>query len=336
MRQEKRQTYRSERPKGQTVATVCFLLLSALFLFACTQLVGNMLRQELLQSPAAQASTPPPPAMPPPNTPAPEEPVTDVSAILLPQSMMEDAGNGEQNGAETPAPATALAVTPTPAPTPAPTLHPLISAPPLSKQSASFVLIGFDKRERADWLALIDMQDGGVTVLSVPRNTLSASETPLSRATSKSHALRLLRTVWPVNYLYYVELRLSGIPLFVDQCGGVTLDGAERTGEQAVAWLSQGGGDEILRIARQQTFLRACLAELQQLGWLKLMTFKLTLQGFADSNLSTAQLLELYTQFKQIDIDTIRFSTLPVDSVTIEGERCYLPDAARINRMLED
>ena len=317
------------------MATVCFLVLAGLFVYACVMLVGSVLRQELtknqnlLPAPPAEAATGPTSSA----TPEPTEPLSDVSAILVPPEPGEDGDGGDM------AEEKAAQPTPTREPeataVPKPTLLPLQSAAPVANGHAEFVLVGFDARERADWYAIVSMQESGCTVLSVPRNTLSASETPLKQAASVNHAMRLLRTVWPVSYQYYVDLKLSGLPLCVDQCGGITIDGKAYTGEQVQAYLEESDADELLRIERQQAVMRGYLKQLQQTSWLKLLTFKFSLQKLIESNLSTTQLLALYTHFKQVDVDAITFCTLPVDSVNVNGNRYYSADVALVNRMLE-
>ncbi len=321
------------RLRGQTAATVCFLLLAGLFVYACIMLVGSVLRQELtknqnlLPDPPAEVATQPTPLA----TPEPADPLSDVSSILVPQEPGEDGGMAKGADAQ-PTPSREPEVTATPEPT----LLPLQNAAPVSNGYADFVLVGFDAHERADWFAIVSMQESGCMVLSVPRNTLSASGTPLMQAASANHALRLLRTVWPVSYQYYVDLKLSGVPLCVDQCGGVTIDDKAYTGEQAQAYLEESDADELLRIERQQALMRAYLKQLQQTSWLKLLTFRFTLQKLVDSNFTTTQLLALYTHFKQIDVDAITFCTLPVDSINVNGKRHYTADVALVNRMLEE
>ncbi len=327
------------RLKGQTVSTICFLLLAGLFLYACTLLVGSVMRQELLRAPSVTIA--PNPATSPmqqrPGTPAPTETLKDAVAIFVPN-------DGEQSPLpnETPDPmASATIPTPTPTPTPAaatpaPTLLPLRDPPAFAAHRADFVLVAFDKETHADWVAVVSVRDQVISVLSVPRNTLSASGTPLRNATKVNYAMDLLRTIWPVEYPYYVELQLEGLPQCVDQFGGVLLNGKQQTGVDVEAYLNNSPSDELLRITRQQEVMQAYLSQLQQTGWLKLLASKFSLEKYLDSNLSTAKLLELYTHFKDMDVNQIRFATLPVDSVTENGSRYYTPDVVLVNRMLQE
>ena len=317
---------------GQTPATVCFLLLAAVFVYACVLLVGSVLRTELSAAPNArpEADASTPAASAASAAPTPAEPAADVAAIITPAPIDEGVSPSPGRAESTPAPQ------PTAAPTPRPTLLPLRSALPFTGEQAEFLLLGFDAEARVDWIVAVTMQGRACTVMSVPRNTLSSAGTPLMRAASGNHAMRMLRSIWPVGYSYDVGLQLTDLPICVDQCGGITIEGRNYTGEQALAWLNEGAEEELLRIGRQQTLMRAYLEKLQQTSWLKLLTFKLALQDRVESNLSTGQLLALYTHFKQIDVDQITFCTLPVDSVVEAEERCYQPDAALINRMLEE
>lgn len=329
MEQEKSRIPIRKRLTGPTAATVGFLIVAGLFLYACVSMLAGILRREIVRA-KPDAPTPSPSASAA-IWHASAEPVLDVAAILVPDEPAHDATT-PLAGDTTPHPSE-LPVD-TPVPTPAQTPLPQRTARPLQANQAEFALLGYDATGRADWIVLVEMQGGVCRVLSVPRNTLSAKQTTLSQLASTSRVLEQLCDIWPVRQKYSIDLQLSGLSHCIDLLGGITLDAKPYTGEQAVAWLKSAGSDELLRIARQQQVMRACLAQLHATSSFKLIAAKFSLEKYLTTNLSTTQLITLFLHFKRMSLDEITFATLPVDSIMLENARCYTPDVSLVNRML--
>ncbi|MEG1525506.1 MAG: hypothetical protein RRZ24_05085 [Clostridia bacterium] len=311
--------------KYSTVATISFLALSALLVYACIRLVGNVLNQELSRyaKPESQALL--------------EQTATPILATATPEDVRSASAIYAPDTVTPPLlPEETPAVTPQPTPslTPAPTLRPLAEPSTFKAGNLDFCVIGFDTGNRADWITLVRVRGNDCTVLSVPRNTLSKDETPLYTATTPRAGLQLLTSVFPVRYRYFVQLDIPGITACVDAFDGIMLNGAIRTGAEVASYL-QSGSDELLRIERQQEVMRAYLSVLKSAGWLKLLQNKRTLQKTMDSNFNAAHLLELYAFLKQMNPDQITFLTLPVDSTVVREQRYYVGDAVRINQIVE-
>lgn len=311
----KRITIRKEKKPFSLPATIGFLVLAAACVVGCVLVVGNMLNRQTATLPGNEP-TPPSSATP---TPAMEE-SSEAAAIIVPEDAVLPSSSPTPDGdASSPAPTTE--------PTPSPTLMPAINAPALSSSRMVFAILGFDDAHKADVLSIISIDRSECTVLSLPRNTLfSESASALGDVTVSSQALRRMSSVFPLTLNYYIELDMTGLADCVDAFGGVTLGGALKSGRETVAYLEAGGSDELLRITRQQSLLHALAVRLQQVGLIRLLSGKHTLQKYAGGNFDSSQYLMLYGALRQLDTDNIRFLTLPVDSHIQDGQRYYKPD----------
>lgn len=294
-------------------ATCGFLLLAVALVIGCVMIVSGMLGGKPAEQPDVETA-------PQPGAEAVQEEGSEAAAMLMPTD----------GRLPTPAPASdesAAPSTPSPPPTPSATPMPVISVPPLSQERMDFVVLGFDENHRADALCVVSLRGEACTVLSLPRNTLAANGR-LEQATTATQALTGMRSVFPVRLEHYITLDMRGLADCVDAFGGLSLDGEQRMGGEAVEYLAAGGSDELLRITRQQAFMHALVVRLRQLGLLRLLSTKYTLQKYTDGNLSASEYIDLYGALRRLDTDNIRFLTLPVDSVTRNSRRFYEADRA--------
>lgn len=321
---------RKERKRGLTVvSTIAFLLLACALVAACLLLVGKVVKKELQkQSPPQenaqlmQAPTLEPPRITP-------EALGEAALILTPD---------EPSATPTIDPATieaSPAPSPTPSPTPAPTLRPVVKAPPFSRENKDVLLVVTNEDGFAAWYVLLIVRDDACRMISVPCNTITENGSILSEATGIRGAMRRLSEVVPVTYANYVLFSIKGAPALTDVLGGVTLDGAVCNGEAAMRYLEGGGADEMLRIQRQQEYLKALLVQARTFSFFKLLSLKYAVQGHVTSNLTLAQTTDIYALMRRIDPNAVRFDTLPVDSETHDGKRFYRADAQAVNGIMD-
>lgn len=313
----KRISNRKEKKPFSLAATIGFLVLAAACVAGCVLVIGNMLSRQTATLPGDDTA-PSPSAAP---TPPPED-SSEAAAIIVPEDgLLPLSSPSPGEDASTPAPATPPAPTPTP--------MPAIRAPTLSSSRMVFAILGFDAARKLDVISIVSIDKNSCTVLSLPRNTLLPDgATVLGDATASSQALKRMSEVFPLSLGHYISLDMKGLADCVDAFGGVTLGDTQKTGAETVAYLEAGGSDELLRITRQQSLLHALAARLKQVGLIRLLSGKHTLQKYAGGNFDSSQYLSLYSALRQIDADDIRFLTLPVDSHIQDGQRYYKPDRA--------
>lgn len=296
-------------------ATIGFLVLATACVVGCVMIISNMLNRQTATLPSAEP-TPSTPAMTTPGL----EDSSEAAAIIVPEeSVLPPTSPTPDEGAASPSP--------TSQPTPSPTPMPAINAPALTSSRMVFAILGFDESDSADVVSIVSIDKGACTVLSLPRNTLcSESAAIIADTTAASQALKRMTSVFPLSLKYYIELDMKGLADCVDAFGGVALGGTLKSGSEVVAYLDAGGSDELLRITRQQSLLHALAARLQEVGLIRLLAGKHTLQKYARGNFDSSQYLALYSALRQLDTDKIRFLTLPVDSHIQDGQRYYKPD----------
>ncbi len=307
-------------------STIGFLLLACALVYLCIRIIGSVARSELQNDPsdpepsAAEATETASEATP--------ESLNEAALILVPDDETLLTPSGAPS--ETPSPAVTLS----PSPTSSPTLRPVVTASRFNRSHMDVLLVGMDEAGHADSYAIIAVRQSACQIIFIPRNTLTQDDTPLSDAVDIRGAIRRLEEVFPVRFSYYVQFELAGLPRLIDAFGGVTIGRTVCSGEEAADYLESGGTDEMLRIERQQTVLRALLSEAQEASWFKLIPLKYSLADYFTSNLTLTQTTELYTALKRIGADTVQYSTLPVDSVTFDQTRCYRADIASMEHIL--
>lgn len=305
-----------------------FLLLAAAILYGCVRLVLSVARNSLhpeereARQPAVTAS-PLPTATP--------DTARSVAAIRTP--FAESSPTPETTA--TPAPSPSSSPVPE-TPTPAPTMPPVSDAPALAREQADLLLIGMDSASHPDWIAVVQIRDRDCRILSVPRNTLVTENRRLSDAGSSKTCANLLKKAWPIKYPITVTLETDGLATFIDQFGGITLDGSALDGEAANTFLNEGPADELLRIERQQKLMRAYIEKLQSASIVELASSRFAFAPYIDSTLSAGDMLILFTLLRNVDLSLLTFHTLPVDSRICDGIRSYAPDILLIGRMAHE
>ena len=310
-------------------ATAGFLLLACALIYGCVRLVGSVLTNELRSGEApggrwlkSGASTPAQPS------PTPDAHLS-VAAVYAPTLSPTPTCTPTPAESGSPAPAAV------PVPTPRPTLRPIADPAPFSADRMDLFLAMFDPDSGADWITLISVRGTECRALSVPRNTVTVAGTAVGEETSARLLMSRLPGVFPVRYRRYVSFSPDALARFIAVFGNVTVDGRELDAEDLDAYLSGGGADELLRIARQQEALRGCLKKLNGVSGLALLRSRSALQSAIASNLTAGELLDACGLLRRIDPDKVRFELLPVDSVTVNGTRYYRCDPARVNGLAE-
>lgn len=294
------------------LATCGFLLLAVGLVGACVMIVGSMLGKQRTELPKAQATAEASAA------PRMEE-SSEAAALIVPERIGQSASPAAH--ADSPAPHT-----PSPLPTPAPTPMPIIGVPAFTEEQMDLLVLGFNEGHEADAIFIVSLRGGGCTVLSLPRNTLTANGGTLGDARTAIGVFTSMRKIFPVYLRHYIELDMTGLGECIDALGGVSLGDMQKTGAEAMEFLEAGGSDELLRITRQQALLHALAVRLQQMGLLRLLSMKYTLQKYTDGSLSAGQYVDLYAALRRLDAAEIRFLTLPVDSRVQNGQRLYEAD----------
>lgn len=323
-----RLSFPNHKRKFSPVATLLFLLLASAILYACALLVlsvaRNSLHPEERQAQHSAVTASPPPSETP-------EVAHSVAAMRTPSV----------TASPTPTASVTPTLAPTPVPTtkaqtPAPTLPPVFEAPALNGERADFLLVGMDANSHPDWIIVVRIRNRTCQILSVPRNTLARENRQLADAGSAKTCASLLTNVWPIRYSLSVTVQTAGLATFVDQFGGVTIDAKQLDGAAAARFLDTGPADELLRIARQQTFMRAYIEKLQSVSLFTLLSARFAFEPYVDSSLSAGNLLTLFDLIRNVDPAALSFHTLPVDSRILGGARRYVPDASLVGSMSAD
>ncbi len=307
------ETHKSQQKKQVSkAATIVFVFMAALFLYTVVRLSGYLVRQELAGIPTPK--------------------------------------NPEQNRVEEPAEtpeaqpdATANVVTPiTKTPLPSPTPESAFSASPtplparFDETELDLLIVGFEEGGSADLISVLSVRGENSMLYSLPRNTIGFNNTTLSSAKSIDEVREQLSALTGVSFDYYASFQQSAIQCCTDAMGGIEIEGALCSGEEAFERLSAAGQDEILRAARQQHVLLAFAKEVQSLNLLRLWNVKNTLQGNANSNLTGDQGWLLYRRLKKLDLENMQLTLLPVDSEKIGSRRFYRLDQKKLEKFITE
>ena len=233
----------------------------------------------------------------------------------------------------------------------------------------NIMIIGVDQRNnepsRSDTLmvAMLNLKDKTVQVISIPRDTRVKIE-GLANPTRINHAYanggtelarktagQLLGT--PIHN--YIETNFSGFENIIDSLGGVEVDVEKRMyypaedinlrkgpqrldGHDALSYVryrSDGKGD-LPRIKRQHRFLGLLAVQvLQPKTLLKLPEIAGELHSNVKTDMSTADLLVLISEFKNISPDNIRFSDIPGLPQYINGASYYVVDEEELKLYMD-
>ena len=235
-----------------------------------------------------------------------------------------------------------------------------------SEKTVPVLILGIDRETREKpgrsdtiILAFLDPKDKKVSLLSVPRDTYAdvpaldkkdkinaAYAVGGSEAAMDAVGLLLNRDI-----KYYLATDFQGFVKIVDTLGGITVPvdeevskginvspGAQRlNGEEALRYVRYRGYPtaDIGRIKHQQIFLEAVVDEAMRIRniW-KLPLLVGELRTSVDTNLSTAQLIELGQIFKSVDSSQMDAYILPGKPQYINGISYWIPHTAQIEPLV--
>ncbi len=233
----------------------------------------------------------------------------------------------------------------------------------------NILLIGTDQRKnepsRSDTLmvAMLDIKDKTVRVISIPRDTRVKVE-GLEHRTKINHAhsnggieltRKTVEQLLGVPIHNYIETNFAGFENIIDTLGGVTLDVEKRmyypaedidlhkglqhlNGYDALAYVrfrSDGKGD-ISRIERQHKFLGVLADEiLQPKTILKLPRIAGELYSNVDTDMSVRDFLVLGSEFKNTGSEKIKFINIPGDPEYVNGASYYIVDEEELKLLMD-
>lgn len=234
----------------------------------------------------------------------------------------------------------------------------------------NIMLVGVDQREdepsRSDtlMLAMLNLKDKAVDVISIPRDTRVKIE-GLAQRTKINHAhtnggpdltKKTVEQLLGVPVHNYIETNFQGFENIIDMTGGVDLDVEKKmyypsehidlkkgqqhlNGYDALAYVryrSDGKGD-IPRIERQHKFLKALADQiLQPATILKMPQITGQLHSNINTDMSVQDLLVLVGEFKNINSEKIRFFNIPGKPEYIGGASYFVVDEDRLKVFMDD
>lgn len=234
----------------------------------------------------------------------------------------------------------------------------------------NIMLVGVDQREnepsRSDtlMLAMVDLKDKAIDVISIPRDTRVKIE-GVAHRTKINHAhtnggpdltKKTVEQLLGVPVHNYIETNFQGFENIIDHIGGVDLDVEKRmyypaedidlrkgqqhlNGHDALGYVryrSDGKGD-IPRIERQHKFLKVLADQiLQPSTILKLPQITRELHSNVNTDMSVQDLLVLGGEFKNINSQKIRFFNIPGKPEYIGGGSYFVVDEEKLKGLMDD
>lgn len=236
-----------------------------------------------------------------------------------------------------------------------------LPAEPQGPRILTMLMMGTDQREknelaRADVIILVTMNldTKEIDMISIPRDTRALiadtqKTTKINHAHSTGGPERMVKTVenlLGLNVHYYVETNFQGFAKCIDILGGINYNVERRmvlldeginlqagqqklTGDKAlqyVRWRGDATAD-IGRVARQQKFLQAVLQQSMNVATVpKLPSLVAALRENVETDMTTAQMVSLATQFIDIKSLSIEATTLPGEPKYIGGGSYWVMD----------
>lgn len=234
----------------------------------------------------------------------------------------------------------------------------------------NIMLIGVDQREnepsRSDtlMLAMVDLKDKAIDVISIPRDTRVKIE-GVAHRTKINHAhtnggpdltRKAVEQLLGVPVHNYIETNFQGFENIIDHIGGVDLDVEKRmyypaedidlrkgqqhlNGHDALGYVryrSDGKGD-IPRIERQHKFLKVLADQiLRPSTILKLPQITREIHSNVNTDMSIQDLLVLGGEFKNINSQKIRFFNIPGKPDYIGGGSYFVVDEEELKSLMDD
>lgn len=245
--------------------------------------------------------------------------------------------------------------------------HDLVPADENSEKTVPVLILGVDRETkdepgRSDTiiLAFLNSKDKKVSLLSVPRDTYTdvpdlGKKDKINAAYALGGSEAAMETVGLLldrEIKYYLATDFQGFVEIVNTLGGITVPvdqevskgidvppGTQRLkGEDALRFVRYRGYPtaDIERIKHQQIFLRAVADEAMRLRniW-KLPLLVGELRTAVDTNLSTAQLIDLGQVFKSVDSSQMDSYILPGRPQYINGISYWIPHTAQIEPLVK-
>ncbi len=235
-----------------------------------------------------------------------------------------------------------------------------------SEKTVPILLLGVDRETgkdvgRSDTIILCFMnpKDKSVRLLSIPRDTYT--DVPVRGKKDKINAayaqggsdgaLEAVSLLLGREIKYYLATDFQGFEKIVDTLGGVTVQVDEKIskaidlppgthrlkGEQALVFVRFRGYPmaDLERIKHQQVFLKALADEaLQPSNIWKAPQLAGDMRSAVETNLSTAQMIDLGKAMKSLDSSQMECYTLPGRPQYMNGISYYLPDTGKIEPLL--
>lgn len=327
----------AEKKKTSVVATLGFIALSLLFVFAAAQMIGGVLHREFSGNETALEATPAPTAEALP-TDTPSQGAADaVVAIRTPAPEAALASITPEPAQSTPSPtpaqdAAAAAASTAPAATPA---QPQMRAASFEDGRMDLVIAMVNDSGFVDCLCVLALRENRATLLAVPANTLGADGKPLSSC-SRAQLLGAARGLLAVQYEKYAVIERASLQRCADAIGPLTIGGKEYDGAALLDYLQGSGGDALLRAERFAAMLEGLANRLDSLSLLRMLTAKNALQAAVKANIREAEGWRLYHAVRNLTEAEISRRTLPVNSLQSHGRRCYAPDEALTEKLLDE
>lgn len=245
-----------------------------------------------------------------------------------------------------------------------PTTVPLIS-------ETNVLVLGLDGKTgvRSDTIMVVHINPNKkeISVISIPRDTLTVLP---GRGLDKiNHAFayggvdlarKTVMEFLQVEIPYYVAVDIAGLASLIDGLGGVTLDVEKRmyyvdysggvyinlhpglqklSGRDALGYLRyrQDGGD-LIRITRQQKFLKALGAELfKRENIFKTPQLFLSLLSHIETNLSPKETLGLSLGLRSAyELGRVNMASIPGFDLVVDGIYYWKPDYPAVQRLIEE
>jgi LCP family protein required for cell wall assembly len=247
----------------------------------------------------------------------------------------------------------------------------LINPPFRGKSQVNLLLIGADNTGEglSDTLmvAHINTATSRMGVISIPRDSRAEIPGHGTQKINASHALGgnelTLATVSqllgvPIDY--YLTINSDGLKQMVDAAGGVELEVTKRmryhdswghldidlqpgrqrlNGEQAVGFVRfrHDAIGDIGRMRRQQEFMRALGAELNQPGMLgRIPSLTQALLNTVQTNLSAGDVVYLAKLSRKLNSSQMPMAILPAEPKTLHGISYMILDAEAVRRAVDE
>jgi len=240
-------------------------------------------------------------------------------------------------------------------------------------ERANVLLMGLDYVEgssRSDTMmvASLDPDSGGVKLISIPRDMyvkyprgdflrINAAYTRGGEKLARQVASDLLGL--PIHFS--VILDYEGFKELVDAIGGIEINVEKKLeyhdtaaspplhiniepgqqvlqGGKALGYIRyRGGGSDLVRIERQQKFLKALLKQdINLRDWKELKALIDTARKYVKTNLSMVDMYDLGKAFKEIQMEDISMVTLPGRAAMVGEKSVLQPDIVGVREIVAE